>query len=86
MASNYHTQFGQKKVSNTSSYKHPSGTSASYKETTTAWPSPAGFTGPVGPKFNSLGYPEVKVYAAKRMADDKGKMAQFGKRTKSKKY
>ena len=47
-----------------------SGTKApALTETTAKWP---GAPGPKGPSRNTVGFPEVKVYAAQDLADDKG--------------
>lgn len=75
MASRYFTENSQRKLS-TASRPETSGTEIpATKESTPSWPSPSGFSGPVGPRFNVLGFPEVKTHAAKRMADDGGKMS-----------
>ena len=42
-----------------------------YPERTRAWPADIG---PVGPKRNTVGFPEVKQSAKQHMADDKGKI------------
>lgn len=71
MPNRYYSNFNGKLSAPTPTKDQRRAGSPPYPEKTFAWTKDLG---PTGPKRNTVGFPEVKQYAAQKLADDSGKM------------
>lgn len=72
MSNRYHTEFSDRKITApTPTRDSRGGSTPPYPEKTFPWTKDLG---DAGPRRNTVGFPEVKQYAAQKLADDNGKI------------